>query len=170
MVLHDKVSHSSSRRLRVAEINGWFQLVCLLSRLQSDSRFASLCASEKYARISSRKMTKGFGRVQSITRSTDFGRAAKRGWQIVAVFTPTCKTASIKVRMQPVMIVPLANAIRLKKNSLRYARFERNANSRNDQSASAHLSSPTNLLPGACPIKFSCLSAYSRAMMEQWIS
>ena len=56
---------------------------------------------------------------------------------------------------------------------LRSARVDSNAsnaNSRNNESTSAHLSSPSNLLPGACPIKFFCLSAYSRAIIEQWTS
>lgn len=56
---------------------------------------------------------------------------------------------------------------------LRSARVDSNpsnANSRNNETTSAHLSSPSNLLLGACPIKFFCLSAYSRAIIEQWTS
>lgn len=72
------------------------------------------------------------------------------------------------------MIVSLSNATKAKSpKQCLFAMLDSNAsnaNSRNDQCTTTHLSSPSNLLPGACPIKFFCLSAYSRAIMEQWTS
>ena len=140
-------------------VHGGLNYACV----QGDSRFASLCASEEHV-VNQLQMC-------SIRTSQIQMRCQKRLADLSGVNSNHIRNASTEVRMAVDVTISRANkkkARNSKQNLLAMldanARFSK---SNDDQCTPAHLSSPSNLLPGACPIRFLCLSAYSRAMIVQ---